>query len=151
MKRIDPDRVGVSLGVRAYAGTPFARWLLGRNGPERIEGVRCYPDIAALPRVPDLAVVATPPDTVPELFPGLRVTLVHALVGNRARHDVNPFDLRVKGEGPRLVDDVGDLSSRVGVTAELDVAGPHQSVDREREHVELTASRRAYRTGAGVR
>ncbi|NOR24738.1 MAG: GNAT family N-acetyltransferase, partial [Desulforhopalus sp.] len=32
-----------------------------------IEGVATYPDIASLPQAPDLAVIATPPDTVPEL------------------------------------------------------------------------------------
>lgn len=35
---------------------------------DSIQGVRTFPDIAALPRVPDLAVVATPPDTVPEII-----------------------------------------------------------------------------------
>jgi acetyltransferase len=32
-----------------------------------IEGVLTYPDVASLPVVPDLAVIATPPDTVPGL------------------------------------------------------------------------------------
>lgn len=34
---------------------------------ESIEGVLCYPDISALPITPDLAVICTPPDTVPGL------------------------------------------------------------------------------------
>ncbi|HZZ30619.1 MAG TPA: CoA-binding protein, partial [Phenylobacterium sp.] len=32
---------------------------------EALDGAPCYPDIAALPDVPDLAVVATPAETVP--------------------------------------------------------------------------------------
>jgi acetyltransferase len=33
-----------------------------------VSGVRCYPDIASLPHVPDLAVICTPPATVPGLI-----------------------------------------------------------------------------------
>ncbi|MGE0743837.1 MAG: GNAT family N-acetyltransferase [Rhodospirillales bacterium] len=32
-----------------------------------VEGLRCWPDVASLPEPPDLAVIATPPATVPEL------------------------------------------------------------------------------------
>ena len=33
-----------------------------------IEGARCFPSIAALPEAPDLAVIVTPPETVPRLI-----------------------------------------------------------------------------------
>ena len=36
-----------------------------------LDGQRVYPDIASLPRAPDLAVIATPPDTVPSLVMAL--------------------------------------------------------------------------------
>ena len=36
-----------------------------------IEGLTVYPDVAALPETPDLAVIATPPATVPELLAAL--------------------------------------------------------------------------------
>jgi len=32
-----------------------------------IDGVKCYPNVAALPAAPDLAIIATPPDAVPDL------------------------------------------------------------------------------------
>src|SRR6185295_9408550 len=32
-----------------------------------VAGVLCYPDIASMPLVPDLAVICTPPQTVPSL------------------------------------------------------------------------------------
>ncbi len=35
---------------------------------DSVQGVCTFPDIAALPQAPDLAVVATPPDTVPEVI-----------------------------------------------------------------------------------
>ena len=36
-----------------------------------IGGQRCYPDVASLPATPDLAVVATPPETVPGIIAAL--------------------------------------------------------------------------------
>src|SRR5260370_31590430 len=33
-----------------------------------IDGMRVYPNVASLPHVPDLAVIATPPETVPSLI-----------------------------------------------------------------------------------
>ncbi len=33
-----------------------------------LDGMRVYPDVASLPQSPDLAVIATPPDTVPRLI-----------------------------------------------------------------------------------
>ena len=33
-----------------------------------IEGLPAYPDLDSLPKAPDLAVIATPPETVPQLI-----------------------------------------------------------------------------------
>ena len=38
---------------------------------DSIEGIRCWKDVAALPETPDLAVIATPPETVPGLVDAL--------------------------------------------------------------------------------
>lgn len=35
---------------------------------KKIEGCKVYPDVGSLPKAPDLAVIATPPDTVPGLI-----------------------------------------------------------------------------------
>src|SRR6516165_6346598 len=35
---------------------------------DRIDGLTVYPDVASLPRAPDLAVIVTPPETVPSLI-----------------------------------------------------------------------------------
>jgi len=45
-----------------------------------IEGVLTYPSIEALPLVPDLAVVATPPPTVPEIVAALGARGTRAVV-----------------------------------------------------------------------
>src|SRR5579859_7832074 len=33
-----------------------------------LDGMQAYPDVASLPQIPDLAVIATPPTTVPGLI-----------------------------------------------------------------------------------
>ena len=45
-----------------------------------IAGVKCYADVAALPAAPDLAVIATPPDTVPGLVGELGARGTRAIV-----------------------------------------------------------------------
>jgi acetyltransferase len=35
---------------------------------DRVDGLTVYPDVASLPQVPDLAVIVTPPETVPSLI-----------------------------------------------------------------------------------
>lgn len=59
-------------------GTVLARNMIANGFPgtlmavhpkaDAIEGIPCYRDIAALPETPDLAVIATPPDTAPGLI-----------------------------------------------------------------------------------
>ena len=62
-----PHSVGAVL-ARNLFGAGFAGPIMPVNPHhEAIEGVLTYPDVAALPAVPDLAVIATPPETVPAL------------------------------------------------------------------------------------
>ena len=62
-----PHSVGAVL-ARNLFGAGFAGPIMPVNPHhEAIEGVLTYPDVAALPAVPDLAVIATPPETVPSL------------------------------------------------------------------------------------
>ena len=60
-----PGSVGNVLARNLFDGG-FAGAILPVNPKYRsIEGVFAYPDIAALPQVPDLAVICTPPSAVP--------------------------------------------------------------------------------------
>jgi hypothetical protein len=62
-----PGRVGGVILRNLLAG--------GFEGPimpvnpryEAVAGVLTYPDVSSLPRVPDLAILCTPPDTIPDL------------------------------------------------------------------------------------
>jgi acetyltransferase len=72
--------VGRKLTENLLAGG-FPGALLAVN-PKRQEvlGLRAYPDVASLPVVPDLAVIATPPATVPDLIGELAAAGTRAAV-----------------------------------------------------------------------
>lgn len=56
-----------------------------------VAGVLCYPDVASLPIVPDLAVIATPPVTVPEIVGHLshRGTKAAVILTAGLAHELN--------------------------------------------------------------
>src|SRR5574342_1148819 len=62
-----PQRVGNVIMRNLLAG--------GFDGPimpvnpryQAVAGVLTYPDVASLPRAPDLAILCTPPETIPDL------------------------------------------------------------------------------------
>jgi acetyltransferase len=58
--------------ARNLRGGGFAGPIMLVNPNHReIDGEICHPDVASLPATPDLAVVVTPPDTVPEIIAAL--------------------------------------------------------------------------------
>ncbi len=66
-----PRSVGAVLAHNLLAGG-FAGPIMPVNPHETaIAGVLAYPDVASLPVAPDLAVLATPPDTIPGLVAAL--------------------------------------------------------------------------------
>ena len=99
-------------------GAVLARNLFnaGFDGPimpvnpkhEAIEGVLCYPDISDLPLTPDLAVVCTPPDSVPDI------------VGELAERGTRGVVVITAGFG-----EGGDEKGMALRQAALDAARPH--------------------------
>ena len=66
-----PDSVGGVLLRNIRAGG-FAGAILPVNPRHaEIDGLACHADVAALPQAPDLAVICTPPDTVPAIVAAL--------------------------------------------------------------------------------
>lgn len=78
---VRPDRAG-SVVLRNMRTCGFAGPLFAVNPKYAvIDGARVYPDVRHLPDVPDLAIIATPPQTVPRLVAqlgalGTRVAIV---------------------------------------------------------------------------
>jgi acetyltransferase len=75
-----PDSVGLITARNLLAGG-FAGpiWFANPNHGA-VEGRACYPSVAALPAAPDLAVIATPPATVPGLIAELGARGTRAVV-----------------------------------------------------------------------
>ncbi len=87
-----------------------------------IEGQACHPSVAALPAAPDLAVLATPPHTIPQLIAelGARGTRAAVVITAGVRGDLKqamldaarPTTLRI--QGPNCV---GLMLPRIGLNA----------------------------------
>lgn len=103
----EPGSVGLILTRNLRAGG-FAGpiWLVNPRRTE-VEGIPCYPSVEALPDTPDLAVIATPPGTVPELIAelGRKGTRAAVVITAGVRNDLRtamleaarPHLLRIQG------------------------------------------------------
>jgi len=63
-----PSSVGAVLAHNLFTGGFSGSIMPVSRKHARIGGVRTYPDISSLPAVPDLAVIATPPETVAQII-----------------------------------------------------------------------------------
>ena len=63
-----PNSVGAVLTHNLFAGGFSGSIMPISRNHARIGGIRTYPDIGSLPEAPELAVIATPPDTVAEII-----------------------------------------------------------------------------------
>jgi acetyltransferase len=78
-----------------------------------IDGLTVYPDIKSLPRVPDLAVIATPPETVPSLIGALgergtrAAVVITAGFGELGEHGCNLQQAMLDAAKPYLLRIVG--------------------------------------------
>ncbi len=120
-----------SVGERVLGnllGAGFAGAIMPVN-PRRavVHGIICYPDVAALPVVPDLAVIATPPVTVPAALAELGARGTRAAVVLTAGFSADPnaalgrqaLLAAAQPHGMRLVGPncLGILASGTGINA----------------------------------
>jgi acetyltransferase len=118
----EPRSVGLITAQNLLAGS-FAGpvWLVNPKHGE-ILGQTCYPSVAALPAAPDLAVIATPARTVPQLIGelGAKGTRAAVVITAGIRGDLKqamldaakPYTLRV--QGPNCI---GLALPRIGLNA----------------------------------
>lgn len=96
-------------------------WLVNPKRPA-VAGHRCYASISELPSAPDLAVIVSPPQTVPQLIRelGAKGTRAAVVITAGLRGDLNqelleasrPYTLRI--QGPNCV---GLMLPRIGLNA----------------------------------
>jgi acetyltransferase len=102
-----PGSVGLITAQNLMAGGFSGPvWLVNPKRSE-VAGQVCYPDIAALPEAPDLAVIATPPHTVPQLIGelGAKGTRAAVVITAGIRGELRqamldaarPYTLRIQG------------------------------------------------------
>ena len=88
-----------------------------------IDDVSAYPDVANLPEVPELAVIATPPETVPGVIAGLgargtrAAILITANLGERGASDRTPEQATLDAAQPYLLRVVGPNCAGIMVPA----------------------------------
>jgi acetyl-CoA synthetase (ADP-forming)/acetyltransferase len=103
-----PDRMGTKvMNNMAESGFAGAIWPVNPKYQELL-GIACYPKVSALPRAPDLAIICTPPDTIPGLIAelgkrGTRGAIVLTPVSDSVRQALlkaaRPYLLRILGPG----------------------------------------------------
>lgn len=118
-----PGRIGTTvLDNMAGAGFAGALWPVNPKY-DTLLGIACHPRVAALPAAPDLAVICTPPDTVPGVVAelgarGTRAAIVLTALapGQRAAmlKAARPHLLRILGPGG-----IGLIGAAAGVNASV--------------------------------
>ena len=103
----EPGSVGKTLTENVLTGGFAGPIYLVNPRHQLVAGVRCFRDVEALPEAPELAVIATPPDTVPSLVDALgkkgtrAVVVITAALGNDLRQAMLnaacPYCLRIIG------------------------------------------------------
>ncbi len=93
-----PHSVGATVLANLIGGRSVAelreRLMLVNPRLQELMGLPVYPDVASLPQVPDLAVIATPPSTVPALVAALVARGVRAAIVLTAGMDGDSGDGR---------------------------------------------------------
>jgi acetyl-CoA synthetase (ADP-forming)/acetyltransferase len=122
-----PDRMGTQvMNNMAESGFAGAIWPVNPKY-EQLRGVPCYPRLSALPRAPDLAIICTPPETVPALIAdlgarGTRGAIILTPVSDTIRQQVmraaRPYLLRILGPGG-----IGLVAPLAGLNASAAHAG----------------------------
>ena len=130
----DPQRIaliGVTQNPNSVGGKVLGNLIGGgfrgvvypvNPGAEAVLGISCYPDIKSLPKVPDLAVICTPADQVPEWI-GICFDTSHAFAAGydlrtekSVEKTVRKIDEIIGFNKLKLVhlnDSKGDLNSRI--------------------------------------
>jgi len=118
-----PGRMGTQvMNNMAESGFAGAIWPVNPKY-EQLRGIACYPRLSALPRVPDLAIVCTPPDTVAGLVAdlgarGTRGAIILTPVGDAVRQQImkaaRPHLLRILGPGG-----IGLMAPAAGLNASV--------------------------------
>ena len=133
-----PKSVGAVVAANLFAGG-FKGPIMPVNPKNlAVNGVLAYPDVAHLPITPDLAIIATPPDSIPGIVAELAERGTRAAVvvtaGLRDMKDANGISLEQKmlaAAKPKLLriagpNCIGIISTPAGINASFAEATPRK-------------------------
>jgi acetyltransferase len=103
----EPGSIGRIVSSNLKTGGFAGQLFLVNPHHAEIDGTACYPSVAALPSTPDLAIIATPPETIPSIVADLAAKGTRAAVVITAGIDAalrrkmfdaaRPYCLRIVG------------------------------------------------------
>jgi acetyltransferase len=125
----EPGSVGAVISHNLAAGGFRGRLLMVNPHEAEIAGVPCFPSVAALPVAPDLAVIATPPRTIPDIVTALGQRGARAAVVISAGLTADLRLQMLQAARPHLMrvlgpNSLGFLSPVVGINASFSHAAP---------------------------
>ncbi len=118
-----------------------ARWAVNPKYRE-FDGEPCYPDVASLPATPELAVIATPPATVPALIAALGERGTRAAIVLTAGLDAAQKQAMLDAARPHLLRILGPNN--------LGLLSPHAKLNASFAHANVQAGGLAFVSQSGA-
>ncbi len=137
-----PGSVGATVWRNLREGG-FAgpRWAVNPKHKE-LDGQVCYPDVASLPATPELAVIATPPATVPALIAALGERGTRAAIVLTAGLDATQKQAMLDAARPHLLRILGPNN--------LGLLSPHAKLNASFAHANVGAGGLAFVSQSGA-
>jgi len=102
-------KVGYEILTNLVAGGYRGKIFPVNNKTDEIEGIKCYPDLAALGETPDLVIIIVPAQVVPSVMEECaKVRVKSAIIITAGFKEVGP-------EGKKLEDEVVKIARRAGI------------------------------------
>jgi len=142
--------IGASVRPGSVGGTVWRNLRAGFAGPcwpvnpkhARLDGEPCHPDVAALPAAPDLAVICTPPATVPALVAALGARGTRAAIVLTAGLDAATRQAMLEAARPHLLRILGPNC--------LGLLAPHAGLNASFSHIAARPGALAFVSQSGA-
>ena len=136
-----PASVGGTVWRNVRAGFAGARWAVNPKHTD-LDGEPCHADIAALPSAPDLAVICTPPATVPGLVAALGARGTRAVIVLTAGLDGTTKQAMLDAARPHLLRILGPNC--------LGLLAPHAGLNASFSHIAAQPGSLAFVSQSGA-
>lgn len=144
-----PHRIG-SVIMRNLLQGGFSGPIMPVNPKYRaVAAVLTYPDVASLPQIPDLAVIATPPSTVPGLIGELGARGTRAAIVMTGEPDARP-DTTQRTLGQAILEAAAPYGLRILGTGSLGLLVPRIGLNASFSHIKANPGKIAFVSQSGA-